>query len=504
MHSDPLCLLGAFECTWVPVWYQFYTSGAFAYGNEKMGRRSKQEIEQRFAGGKSIVLTTADINQVVCPNDKDQHVIWDTTVAGLGIRVARQGKKTYIIKKTFTINGQRKVIKEPLGSCLAISLEQARKQAAEMIQLALTTGLTTAELREREEYARMQERKAEEARLQIEQRKAEDRKKYTLAALCEAYANHLEAQGKVSYQSVRSSLTLHVIKAHPEIAALPANEVKRTDIAKILEKMIEKGVRAGVSRTRSYLVSAYNLAISVDGDVVARRFFSGFEIELNPAHQTGARSLRRMCGVGNRVLDEEEIRLFFREVCLLKPSPVRDVLIMNFYLGGQRTTQLLRARREDLDLRAGFITLLDPKGNRDRPRVHTLPLVGPALVYAKYLDHKAWLNRTDCLFASEVLPNQHVASDLVSRVAAEISNTLLANNLIRKKFTKADLRRTVETTLARYKVSMEVRGQLQSHGLSGVQIRHYDRHDYMDEKREALNIWMGVFMKEVCATPSKS
>lgn len=159
-----------------------------------MGRRSKQEIEQRFSGGKSIVLTTADINQVVCPNDKDQHVIWDTTVAGLGIRVARQGKKTYIIKKTFTINGQRKVIKEPLGSCLAISLEQARKQAAEIIQLALTTGLTPAELREREEYARMQERKAEEARLQIEQRKAEDRKKYTLAALCEAYANHLEAQ----------------------------------------------------------------------------------------------------------------------------------------------------------------------------------------------------------------------------------------------------------------------------------------------------------------------
>lgn len=466
-----------------------------------MGRRSKQELEQRFLGGKSIALTTADINIVECPSDKDQHIIWDSTVPGLGVRVARQGKKTFILKKTFTVNGQRKVIKEPLGSCLAIGLEQARKQAAEIIQLALTTGLSPAELREREHKIRQQEKLAEEARVQLEQKKADDQKKYTLEALCHAYANHLEAQGKVSYQSVRSSLTLHVIKAHPEIASLPANQVKRSDIAKILEKMIEKGVKAGVSRTRSYLVSAYNLAISVDGDVVARRFFNGFEIEQNPAHQTGARSLRRMCGVGNRVLDEEEIRLFFREVCLLRPGPVRDVLIMNFYLGGQRTTQLLRARREDLDLRSGFITLLDPKGNRDRPRIHTLPLVGPALAYAKYLDHKAWLNRTDCLFASEILHNQHVASDLVSRVAAEISNELLAKNLIRKKFTKADLRRTVETTLARYKVSMEVRGQLQSHGLSGVQIRHYDRHDYMDEKKEALCIWMEVFMKEVCAVP---
>ena len=34
-----------------------------------------------------------------------------------------------------------------------------------------------------------------------------------------------------------------------------------------------------------------------------------------------------------------------------------------------------------------------------------------------------------------------------------------------------------------------VRAQLQSHGLGGVQARHYDRHDYMDEKRDALRAW---------------
>jgi len=31
-----------------------------------------------------------------------------------------------------------------------------------------------------------------------------------------------------------------------------------------------------------------------------------------------------------------------------------------------------------------------------------------------------------------------------------------------------------------------VRAQLLSHGLGGVQHRHYDRHSYMDEKIEAL------------------
>jgi len=55
-------------------------------------------------------------------------------------------------------------------------------------------------------------------------------------------------------------------------------------------------------------------------------------------------------------------------------------------------------------------------------------------------------------------------------------------------FTVGDLRRTVETRLAALGVSLEVRGQLQSHGLGGVQARHYDRHDYLNEKREALEI----------------
>jgi hypothetical protein len=44
----------------------------------------------------------------------------------------------------------------------------------------------------------------------------------------------------------------------------------------------------------------------------------------------------------------------------------------------------------------------------------------------------------------------------------------------------------VETLLARAKISEGHRGRLQSHGISGVQNRHYDGHDYMGEKRHAL------------------
>lgn len=35
-------------------------------------------------------------------------------------------------------------------------------------------------------------------------------------------------------------------------------------------------------------------------------------------------------------------------------------------------------------------------------------------------------------------------------------------------------------------VSKDIRAQVQSHGLGGIQARHYDRHEYMFEKRAAL------------------
>src|SRR3546814_16927661 len=48
-------------------------------------------------------------------------------------------------------------------------------------------------------------------------------------------------------------------------------------------------------------------------------------------------------------------------------------------------------------------------------------------------------------------------------------------------FTPGDLRRTVETRLAAAGIGQDVRARLQSPGLGGVQQRHYERPDYLDE-----------------------
>jgi ATP-dependent protease HslVU (ClpYQ) peptidase subunit len=43
--------------------------------------------------------------------------------------------------------------------------------------------------------------------------------------------------------------------------------------------------------------------------------------------------------------------------------------------------------------------------------------------------------------------------------------------------------------LAALGVSSDIRAQIQSHGLGGVQARHYDRHNYMGEKLSTLEKW---------------
>jgi len=77
-------------------------------------------------------------------------------------------------------------------------------------------------------------------------------------------------------------------------------------------------------------------------------------------------------------------------------------------------------------------------------------------------------------------------SGLRKRMHAIAAAMLEAGELPGGMFTPGDLRRTVETQLAAANASKETRARLQSHGLGGVQDRHYNMHEYINETRAAL------------------
>jgi hypothetical protein len=92
-----------------------------------------------------------------------------------------------------------------------------------------------------------------------------------------------------------------------------------------------------------------------------------------------------------------------------------------------------------------------------------------------------WLFSTD----DHTGMREETISELVKNLSEEMVKAGEARESIRLR----DLRRTAETMLAKLGTGPNIRGEIQSHGLGGVQKRHYDQHDYLEEKREALQLW---------------
>jgi integrase len=172
-------------------------------------------------------------------------------------------------------------------------------------------------------------------------------------------------------------------------------------------------------------------------------------------------------------------------------TPARDALLLLLYLGGQRPEQLVRSEPKALDLEARSLTILDGKGKRSQPRVHLVPLTQRCMPIAERLLETN--GATPWLFSSDGKRHTRVETltDYVREISAAIAKdpALKAAKASKGEFQLRDIRRTCETMLASLGVSREVRAQLQSHGLGGVQIRHYDRHEYLEEKKHALEIW---------------
>lgn len=460
-----------------------------------MARRSKSALEDRFFSGERVEITQTDVERFYCPPDKDQHFLWDSKVLGFALRSSNKGTKSFVVKRELYVDGKQKPYKLNLGSVDVIGLESARQLAQEKIRFYATQQMTPSEFRAFELKKAIEEEQAKALQVQQSQLLTQEKEQYSLAQLCEKYADYLEEGGKVSHKGVRNALRLHVVNAQPEISSKYANDVTREDINTIIGSMIGKGIKTVSVRLRSYLVAAYSLGCDAQTDVIAAHLMSGFKIDRNPAKEVSSRRIRALSVPGERYLNQQELKLFLRALRGMQEGLPKDFIYLNLLLGQQRMDQLLRVQCSDLDLSARVITLRDGKGNRKHPRLHLVPLVEEAFHLLSRLNLAARDKKTNYLFESEVKPGALLGSEVISNHTRELVQKLLQKGDLQSSFTQRDLRRTVETILASEKISGDVRAQLQSHGLSGVQIRHYDRHDYLQEKRHALEVWRKVLIE---------
>ncbi len=319
--------------------------------------------------------------------------------------------------------------------------------------------------------------------------KAIEARKGSFDQLLNAYTCSLEVAGRTSSREVRGIFKRHVIKPFPLLAKAKAREIKPGDVQTILARMVEAGLTRQVNKARACLGAAFAYGGKADNDprTVAKDGVQ-FGLTANPVLLVPI--IREYERTGDRVLEETELREYWKALDAL-PIVQRVTLRLNLALACQRPTQLVRAGWQDFDFAENTLLLRDSKG-RGGPRDHLLPLTAFALEQVKILRQ---LNERPAKDGDE--PSRPFSSfgprplavETLSVAVRDISTALKRKHNI-PTFRQGDLRRTAETMLQKMSVDREVRAHLLSHGRSkGVQGKHYERYDFLTEKRAALERW---------------
>lgn len=394
----------------------------------------------------------------------------------LGLRCMPSGSATWFFR--YTHNGKRdKPI--TLGHLRNLDIIAARRVANDLADIHIKNSDVSGKL-QADEQAKQIAINENMVRAMLDEQSRQALGCYTLARLMAVYVAYLQRCGRSKSAADVVSLSKHLAS----ISDKPAAAVLTRDLATIQRKLIQAGKGRTANKLRSYVRAAYALVMRAESDATSPAEALDFviigRVEANPAALLAvAKGFNRTV---DRVLTDKELYLLLEHA---KDAGIAGLAVRAaVFLGGQRMSQLLRASSKSIQ--DDFLVLLDPKGKRDTPRKHPLPLEGVAGTLINEAKNRANTLGTNLLFSSTGKVQLHL--DTVSKYVAIKSKEFIQAGISVTPFTLADLRRTMETRLAGMGVPREVRGYLQSHGLGGIQVRHYERHDYEAEKRKALKL----------------
>ena len=190
----------------------------------------------------------------------------------------------------------------------------------------------------------------------------------------------------------------------------------------------------------------------------------------------------------SRALSLEEIRAFLA-ACKACPTLGRDneLAFRLLLLLGVRKGELTGAAWEEFDLEAGLWRL--PGTRTKTGETITIPL--PALAVAWFTELHIRAAGSPWVFPARRLGR--LESGHISRDTLNVALTRVEHGL--PHFTVHDLRRTVRSQLAALGVAPHIAERCLNHKLKGV-AGIYDRHDYLEERRQALQQWAAILASD--------
>ncbi len=110
-------------------------------------------------------------------------------------------------------------------------------------------------------------------------------------------------------------------------------------------------------------------------------------------------------------------------------------------------------------------------------------LILPITPLAKDLFDKLWIYSRDSKY---IFPGRYNEEKTINK--SSLAHAIARLGCV-QEFTPRDLRRTVKTRMGEIGIEKSIRDRIQNHALTDVSSKHYDRYDYLQEKRAALLVW---------------
>jgi integrase len=330
--------------------------------------------------------------------------------------------------------------------------------------------------------------KSELARLDFE-RTQEERKQNqlgTVKQLFEGYSSNMEASGKKSFREALRGLT---VDALPILGKdTPANQITSYQIKLVLHKVIKRGALVASNRLRSYLSASFTYGIEHDNDPSTMDSLITFQLERNPVRDV-PKTLKNE-KPADRELSPDEIKQLWNHFNPTQQfSHIEHTLKLVLATGGQRIMEVSQAKWGEFDLNKAIWEI--PGERTKNGKTHLVPLNNLSL---DLLDNvQAHNDGSPYLFPHKLNKDKHILLASISRATNRYTGN--ADNKF-EHFNPRDLRRTCKTRMGELGLSKEIRDRINNHALNDVSSKHYDRYDYMTEKRTALNAW-GKYLKQI-------
>jgi integrase len=387
-------------------------------------------------------LNDRSAEAAVLPAGKRDHVYWDDSMPGFGIRL-RHSRKSWLAQYRVGSVQRRK----SLGDIRKVKIDAARRHARKLFAQA-ELGIDPAAERAKARFGAT-----------------------TLATIADRY---LKSKKDVLRPTSYAAAVHNLNELWRALRDRPLEAIKRADIALRLQELAQGHGRAAAARARTHLSALFVWAM---GEGLC---------DVNPV--IGTNDPNKGAQARDRALSDAEIKAVW-ETC---GDDDFSRIVKLLLLTGCRRDEIGALKWSEIDFGTGTLTIPGQRTKNKRQLSLTLP--EPALEILRAVPRHADRIYVFGKVGKGFTGMSHAMARFQARMAA-------AGNAL-PHWSLHDLRRTVRSGLGRLGVRPDIAELVINHQKAGI-VAVYDRYHYEPEVTRALEMWVSHVMAVVEGRKSK-